>query len=114
MKNPIERKNLFDDIPEKAREEIFTDLLVTDSFRLERIVSQGQSSPDGFWYDQDDAEWVVLLRGAAGMRFEGLPEIVELRPGDYVHIRPHVRHRVDWTAKDEDTVWLAVRYCSKA
>ena len=26
--------------------------------RIERIVSEGHVSPEGFWYDQDEPEWV--------------------------------------------------------
>ena len=76
--------------------------------RIERIVSQGHSSPHGFWYDQDQNEWVVLLKGAARLEFED--EKVELRHRDFINIPAHRKHRVDWTTPDEPTVWLGVRY----
>jgi cupin 2 domain-containing protein len=76
--------------------------------RIERIVSRGHRSPPDCWYDQYEHEWVVLLTGAARLRFAEPPTTMELAPGDHVHIRPHVRHRVEWTAPDRDTVWLAV------
>jgi cupin 2 domain-containing protein len=106
-------KNLFHDIPEELQEELFLDLLVTETFRVERIVSRGHSSPEGLWYDQEDGEWIILLKGAAGLRFADTPETMTLGPGDYLHIPPHVQHRVDWTAKDQDTVWLAIHYREK-
>lgn len=78
--------------------------------RVERIVSRGHASPDGFWYDQSEREWVVVLSGRARLRFEGDEDDVDLGPGDYVDIPAHTRHRVQWTAPGEDTVWLAVLY----
>jgi len=78
--------------------------------RLVRIVSTGQASPEGEWYDQPDWEWVALLKGAAGLRIEGEAEVRALAPGDFVHIPAHTRHRVEWTAADEPTVWLALHY----
>jgi cupin 2 domain-containing protein len=76
--------------------------------RIERIVSRGHQSPPDSWYDQSEHEWVVLLTGAARLRFAEPSTVVELFPGDHVHIGPHVRHRVEWTAPDRDTIWLAV------
>ncbi len=76
--------------------------------RVERIVSQGQASPPGFWYDQDEAEWVLLLAGAARLRFADEPQDRLLGPGDHVHIAPRRRHRVEWTDPAAPTVWLAV------
>jgi cupin 2 domain-containing protein len=43
--------------------ELFEALLDRPGVRLERIVSTGQTTPDGDWYDQTADEWVVLLRG---------------------------------------------------
>jgi cupin 2 domain-containing protein len=77
-------------------------------FRIERIVSTGQASPPGFWYDQPDDEFVVLLAGAARLRFEGDDCSLDLEPGDWIEIPAHVRHRVEWTQADPPTVWLAV------
>jgi len=102
--------NLFAALAADAAEERFTTLLQAEGFLLERIVSTGQASPPGFWYDQDRAEWVLLLRGSAGLEFEGEPTPRMLRPGDWVHIPAHARHRVAWTAPDQPTVWLALHY----
>mgnify|MGYP000570833243 CR=1 FL=1 len=81
--------------------------------RIERIVSAGQSSPPGFWYDQDASEWVTVLSGRAGLELEGEDEILEMGPGDWVDLPAHCRHRVAWTAEDEPTVWLAVHRDSR-
>ena len=85
-------------------------VLETTDFRLERIVSTGHVTPPGEWYDQDASEWVIVLGGRAGLRFEDEPEPRVLQPGDHVLIEPHRRHRVEWTDPDEPTVWLALHY----
>ena len=102
--------NLHDEISADLPEELFTDILKTATFRVERIVSQGHSSPKGFWYDQGQNEWVIVLEGAARIVFEGGMDAVELGPGDYLTISAHKRHRVEWTAPDQRTVWLAIHY----
>ena len=73
---------------------------------IERIISHVHSSPAGFWYDQAEDEWVIVLRGSAVLEFGGR-EMVEMNEGDYLLIPSGVRHRVART--DEQTVWLAVR-----
>jgi cupin 2 domain-containing protein len=100
--------NLFAQIPSSLQEELTETLVSAASLRIERIVSHGHTSPAGFWYDQKEHEWVVVLRGAARLQFED--ELVELKPGDFVNIPAHRKHRVDWTTADEPTVWLAVFY----
>lgn len=105
----MERGRLFDAIPDEAPEELCQDLLTRDAFRIERIVSFGQASPAGFWYDQTHHEWVLLVRGRAGLEIEGEP-VRELGPGDWIDIPARVRHRVAWTSADEPTIWLAVHY----
>ena len=57
--------NLFTNLPAHWPEELFTTLLQTPGLRIERIVSHGHQSPDGFWYDQPIGEWVIVLKGAA-------------------------------------------------
>jgi cupin 2 domain-containing protein len=100
--------NLFADLPACLPDELFETLLAAAHVRIERIVSHGHASPRGFWYDQPQHEWVLLLRGAAKLRFE--EETVALKPGDYLNIPARKRHRVEWTTPDELTVWLAVHY----
>jgi cupin 2 domain-containing protein len=91
--------------------EELTEMLAEGSdVRVERIVSTGHASPEGFWYDQEMDEWIVVLRGEALVQFEGEAEPLRLKPGDYVNIPAHRRHRVEWTSPDEPTVWLAVFY----
>ncbi len=80
----------------------------TPGVRVERIVSWGQCSPPGFWYDQDEDEWVALLSGSARLLLEDPDEAVALAPGDWLWIAAHRRHRVEWTAPDVASVWLAV------
>ncbi len=91
-------------------EEFVESLLEGGQFRVERIVSTGQATPEGEWYDQESAEWVVMLSGSARLRFEDPDEVLELNPGDYVNIPAHRRHRVEWTDPGEPTVWLAIHY----
>ncbi|MFG0320678.1 MAG: cupin domain-containing protein [Planctomycetota bacterium JB042] len=99
--------NLFDDIPRALPEERVDLLARSEGVRVERIVSRGHRSPDGFWYDQDEDEWVAVLAGRATLRFAD-GRTVELGPGDHLDIPARVRHRVDRTAPDTETVWLAV------
>jgi cupin 2 domain-containing protein len=102
--------NLFDDLPAHLPEEAVETLVSSPGARLERIVSLGQATPAGHWYDQDTNEWVILLRGAAAVRFEDEPEPRRLGPGNWLDIPAHRRHRVEWTTPDEPTVWLALHY----
>ena len=100
--------NLFAALPEASADEHIEVLLDRPGIRLERIVSHGQASPPGYWYDQEDGEWVMVLRGQARLRLDGEAEDRVLGPGDYLYLAPHVRHRVAWTAPHEPTVWLAL------
>ena len=105
--------NLFTGLPRvPASEEAFAELMRYPGVRIERIVSTGQCSPPDFWYDQAEGEWVLVLRGAARLRFADEPKARRLGPGDFVDIAPHRRHRVEWTTPDEATVWLAVFYAA--
>lgn len=100
--------NLFDGIPPPLPHEHVDLLHAAAGVRLERIVSLGHSSPEDFWYDQEEDEWVAVLRGRARIAFDdGSPE-VELGPGDHVLIPAHWRHRVAWTTPTEPTIWLAL------
>ncbi len=104
-------KNIFSGFPEIAEnKEIPETLLDTQQFRLERILSTGQKTPPGEWYDQNTNEWVTLLSGEARVFFEGESEVCVMHPGDYVHIPAHRRHRVEWPDPEQKTVWLALHY----
>lgn len=102
--------NLFHDIPAQLPAERAQTLATAGSMRVERIVSRGHCSPPGFWYDQEDAEWVLLVQGEAVLRFEQGNRSVRLMPGSYVNIAAHEKHRVDWTTADTETIWLAIFY----
>lgn len=91
-------------------EELVSRLLEAAHVRIERIVSTGQASPPGFWYDQDEGEWVLVLSGAARLRIAGETAPRELGPGDCLDLPAHTRHRVEWTDPAVATVWLAVFY----
>jgi cupin 2 domain-containing protein len=102
-------QNLFSAIPAILPGELIETLTKARHIRIERIVSQGHASPAGFWYDQEQHEFVIVLKGAARLRFED-EEPVELIAGDFLEIPAHRRHRVEWTTPDEPTIWLAVFY----
>jgi len=106
----MESANLFRFRPAPANAEVLDVLAESPSVSIERIVSRGHRSPEGFWYDQDRTEWVVVLRGRAALMIEGETSPRMLDPGDSLTIPAHARHRVEWTDPDQDTVWLAVFY----
>ena len=100
--------NLFADLPAHLPAELVTTLLEAADVRIERIISHGHASPADFWYDQAQAEWVIVLKGAARLQFED--GMVEMKPGDFLNIQAFKRHRVEWTTPDEPTLWLGVHY----
>ena len=106
----VSQGHFFQDAGSALPGEISEVLATGRDLRIERIVSHGQASPPGYWYDQDQDEWVLLLEGAARLRFENREPPLELGPGSHVHIPAHVRHRVEWTAPGRRTLWLAVFY----
>lgn len=101
--------NLFNDLPSNLSEELVTVLAKNQHVRIERIVSAGHASPEGFWYDQNEHEWVIVLKGEAKLAFE-VGDSVTMKPGDNVLIPAHKRHRIEWTTAEEPTVWLAIFY----
>ncbi len=101
--------NLFESIPEKISEEIFSDLVLENNVKIEKIVSKGHSSPASAWYDQAENEWVAVLKGEAKMTFENGEE-VHLTAGCHLTIPAHTKHKVTWTTPDTETIWLAVHY----
>src|SRR5690349_17761403 len=108
VKKPVAHGSLLGGLPSPQAEEQVERLIDGPGVRIERIVSTGQASPPGFWYDQPDDEFVVLLSGAARLRFEADDLVLDLKPGDWVEIPAHVRHRVESTQVEPPTVWLAV------
>jgi len=87
--------------------EHFEDLLRNPDVRIERIVSTGQTTPEGIWYDQAEDEWVALLQGEATLQF-GNGTIMKLKPGDYLLIPAHRKHRVTFTSTQPPAIWLAI------
>lgn len=102
--------NIYSDIADRAPGEIFETLAESGKIRVERIISDSHASPESFWYDQDENEWVLLLKGSAALRFDGSGDVLILEPGDWVDIPAHVRRRVEWTDSEEKTVWVTVFY----
>lgn len=103
-------KNIFSNIPDIQDSEIFQDIINRPGFKLERIISAGHATPEGQWYDQDWDEWVVLLSGSACLTFADGKKDYELKPGDFLLIPSHTKHRVKWTSEKEKTVWLALHF----
>jgi len=103
-------QNLLADVVAAAPEERIDLLVRTAGLRLERIVSTGQATPPGQWYDQPTDEWVMVVEGRAGLRFEGADATVVMERGDHVLIAAHRRHRVEWTDTTMPTVWLALHH----
>jgi len=100
------KMNLLRELPDATSDEVCTILQDLPNGRIERIVSNGQSSPEGFWYQQTEDEWITVLTGAAELEFED--HTIRLAPGDCLNIPAGMRHRVAWTTSDQPTVWLAV------
>ncbi|SEF42517.1 cupin domain-containing protein [Vibrio hangzhouensis] len=101
--------NLYTAIPDVVPEELFEDIQTGSCVRIERIVSDGHSTPEGDWYDQEEHEWVSVLKGEGVIEYESGNQVV-LREGDYINIPAHVKHRVKSTSATEKTIWLAVFY----
>lgn len=99
--------NLLRDLPSELPSELFETLVAQSDVRIERILSQGHTSPPDFWYDQDENEWVVVLQGAAEIAFDD-GEVHRMMVGDQIYLPAHRRHRVAWSSPNEITIWLAV------
>lgn len=99
--------NIFSNITVDLENEIFENILEKDNIRIERIISHGNISEAGFWYDQDENEWVILMKGEAEIEYKNGQKL-KLNKGDYVFIPMHIKHRVSYTSPDETTVWLAI------
>ena len=104
--------SMYDGIPADLAQwphELLQELLRSPTLRIERIVSQGHQAPASGWYDQDEHEWVLLLRGCAKLELaDGSTHT--LAAGDYLHLPAHTRHRVAWTDPTQPSIWLAVFY----
>ena len=101
--------NLFESLPEDISKEVFSEIIQGENIRIERIISKGHSSPEAGWYDQNDNEWVIVLKGEAKLSFENNND-VHLVSGSHLNIPAHTKHKVTWTKPNTETIWLAVHY----
>lgn len=107
----IQKTNLLSPLPGDLEGESFETLLrASGDFRIERIVSRGHASPEDFWYNEETAEWVLVLQGRGRLRFADPDQEVILEPGDWIEIPAGARHRVEETSASEETIWLAVHW----
>lgn len=102
------KSNIYEQIPEILKDEFFEILASNDNIKIEKIVSFGHTTPRDEWYDQEQNEWVILLKGEAILAFED--KEIKLLEGDFINIPAHKKHRVSWTKPSEKTIWLAVFY----
>lgn len=105
----MKTQNIFQNIPQNLPEELFEDILKRDNFKIERIISDGHTSPKEGWYNSTQNEWVIILQGEAVLSFENGEEI-ELKQGDYYNITALQKHKVSYTSKSQKTIWLAIYY----
>lgn len=101
-------KNIFKSLKNPSSEEIFETLIKNEKIKLERIISNRQITPKGKWYDQDNNEWVMLLKGEAKIKFKKTNSTIHLKEGDYLNIDANIKHRVEYTS--QDALWLALHY----
>jgi cupin 2 domain-containing protein len=104
----MEKYNIFEQIIVDKKEEIFFEIFKNKTIKIEKIVSNGQKSPENFWYEQDKSEFILLLEGFAILEFENRE--VELKKGDCLNIEAYQKHKVKFTSLDEPTIWFAVFY----
>ena len=101
--------NIYNSIPNDLTDEIFETIVQNNNIKIERIISNGHTSPESGWYDQEENEWIMILKGDAIITFEDNIEI-KLNEGSYLNIPAHTRHQVNWTSQQKETIWLAVHY----
>jgi len=100
---------IWSDLPSfPQKEEIIEEIFFHEHVRIERIMSSGQVSPEGFWYDQNENEWLILLSGAAEITLQSPAKIIKLKSGESYFIAAHLKHRISWTHPEAPTLWLAV------
>ncbi len=104
----MEKYNVFEELPVNKNEELFFEIFKNEKIKIEKIVSNGQTSPDNFWYEQKENEFVLVLEGFAIIEFEDFE--IELKKGDCLNIKAMQKHRVKFTSLNETTVWFAVLY----
>ncbi len=102
------KNNIFANIHTNIQEELFKNIVTHKNIKIERIISKGHTSPSNGWYDQEENEWVIILKGEASLEFED--KIVDLKEGDYINIPAHQKHKVIQTSQNIETIWLAIFY----
>jgi cupin 2 domain-containing protein len=100
--------NIYAKVPNAKKKEVFQTLARNGKLRIERIVSRGQATPENIWLRESRDEWVIVLKGAAELRFQRSAGRVSLKEGDYIFIPANTPHRVEWTHQRRKTIWLAV------
>ena len=105
----MEPGNIFDSIPRNLDKEVFEQIIQDENVKIERIVSKGHSSPESGWYNQEQNEWVIILRGEAIISFENGKQL-KLNEGSHFNIPAHQKHKVSCTNPNTETIWLAVHY----
>ena len=103
-------KNIFENIPDATQGEVFETIVENGNVRIERIVSEGQATPEGQWLCQKENEWVILLAGSAEILFEDDGTRYNMAPGDQIFIKSRRRHRVERTDAEKKTLWIAVHF----
>ena len=104
----MKKYNIFEQIIVNKNEEKFFEVFKNETIKVEKIVSNGQKSPENFWYEQEKSEFILLLEGFAILEFEN--RVVELKKGDCLNIEAYQKHKVKFTSLDEPTIWFAVFY----
>jgi len=104
----MKKYNIFEEIIIDKNEEKFFEIFKNETIKIEKIVSNGQTSPQNFWYEQEENEFVLVLEGFAILQFED--KEIELKKGDCLNIKAKQKHRVKFTSLTEPTIWFAVFY----
>ena len=99
--------NIYELSQEVSQLEKFEQIAAGENIQIERIISTGQTTPAGQWYDQTADEWVILLQGEAELSYADDTRI-KLKAGDYLLIPAHTKHRVEYTSVEPACIWLAV------
>jgi len=108
-KECIATGNIFDSLPDSTANEVFDLLVENEHIKIERIVSNGHSSPESGWYDQNKDEWVLVVKGEATISLED-GQSLNLKAGSHLYIPAHTKHKVTWTTETTETIWIAVHY----
>ena len=107
MKDKERIRNIFDLPTKLPQEELFEALVDNDNVLVEKVVSTGQITPEGEWYDQERDEWLIVFQGEGKLGYEDGSHI-KLTTGDYLFIPAHQKHRVEYTSTEPPCIWLTI------